>query len=67
MTSSEGYKAAQLELIAHSLFCFVLFCFVLFCFVCLFVCLQEFMFAQSMDSSSVEEIQEFMEESIKGA
>ena len=58
MTLSEGYEAAQLELIAHSLFCFV---------VCLFVCLQEFMFARSMDSSSVEEIQEFMEESIKGA
>ena len=45
------------------LFVCLLVCFVLF----LSVCLQEFMFAQSMDSSSVEEIQEFMEESIKGA
>ena len=29
-------------------------------------CSQEFMFAQSMDSTCVEQIQEFMEESIKG-
>ena len=40
MTLSEGYRAAQLELIAHSLFCFV---------VCLFVCLFAGIYVRTVD------------------
>ena len=37
-----------------------------FLLIQIFFCLQEFVVAQSMDTDNIEQIQEFMDESIKG-